>query len=113
MPAFARVTVATPDVLDKAWLRAWLKALPRMVLRAKGVVRVADAHGTVAARVCQAAARRIRFSSMEDEGLAAHEGDGGMVFIGFIDAAVQAALSDGIMRCSVAASTVAPASNVD
>ncbi|WP_319000881.1 GTP-binding protein [Burkholderia sp. AU30280] len=109
MPAFARVTVATPDVLDKAWL----KALPRMVLRAKGVVRVADAHGTVAARVCQVAARRNQFSSMEDEGLAAHEGCDVMVFIGFIDAAVEAALHDGIMRRSVPASTVAPASNVD
>ncbi|WP_347879236.1 hypothetical protein [Burkholderia sp. BCC0405] len=50
---------------------------------------------------------------MEDEGLAAHEGCDVMGFIGFIDAAVEAALSDGIMRCSVAASTVAPASNVD
>ncbi|WP_423364799.1 GTP-binding protein [Burkholderia sp. LMG 21824] len=109
MPAFARVTVAAPGVLDKAWL----KALPRTILRAKGIVRVADVHGTVAARVCQAAARRIRFSSMEDEGLAAHEGDGVRVFIGFIDAAVQAASRDGIVRRSVAASMVAPASNVD
>ncbi|VWB67339.1 GTP-binding protein [Burkholderia metallica] len=106
MPAFASVTVATPDVLDKARL----KALPRTILRAKGIVRVADAHGTVATRVCQVAARRIRFSSMEDEGRAAHEGDGGM---GFIGAAVEAALRDGIVRCSVATSTVAPASNVD
>ncbi|WP_236858261.1 GTP-binding protein [Burkholderia metallica] len=109
MPAFASVTVATPDVLDKARL----KALPRTILRAKGIVRVADAHGTVATRVCQVAARRIRFSSMEDEGRAAHEGDGGMGFIGFIGAAVEAALRDGIVRCSVATSTVAPASNVD
>ncbi|MCA8000361.1 GTP-binding protein [Burkholderia metallica] len=53
MPAFASVTVATPDVLDKARL----KASPRTILRAKGIVRVADAHGTVATRVCQVAAR--------------------------------------------------------
>ncbi|VWC84740.1 cobalamin biosynthesis protein [Burkholderia lata] len=113
MPAFASVTVAAPDVLDKARLRAWLKALPRTILRAKGVVRVADVERTVATRVCQVAARRIRFSSMEDEGLAAHEGDGVMVFIGFIDAAVEAALRDGIVQCSVAASTVALTSTID
>ena len=59
------------------------------------------------------AARRIRFSSMGDDGLAVHEGDGVMVFIGFIDAAVEAALRDGIVQCSVAASTVALTSNVD
>ena len=52
MPAFASVTVAAPDVLDKARLRAWLKALPRTILRAKGIVRVADAQGAVATRVC-------------------------------------------------------------
>ncbi|MBN3783828.1 GTP-binding protein [Burkholderia sp. Ac-20345] len=113
MPAFVSVTVAAPDVLDKARLRAWLKALPRTILRAKGVVRVADAQRTVATRVCQVAARRIRFSSMEDEGLAAHEGDGVMVFIGFIDAAVEAALRDGIVQCSVAAPTVALTSTID
>ncbi|CAB3758057.1 cobalamin biosynthesis protein [Burkholderia puraquae] len=113
MPAFASVTVAAPDVLDKARLRAWLKALPRTILRAKGIVRVADADGAVATRVCQVAARRIRFSSMEDEGLSAHEGEGVMVFIGFIDAAGEAALRNGIVQCSVAASTVALTSNVD
>ena len=53
MPAFASVTVAAPDVLDKARLRAWLKALPRTILRAKGIVRVADAQG-VATRVSPA-----------------------------------------------------------
>lgn len=113
MPAFASVTVAVPDVLDKARLRAWLKALPRAILRAKGVVRVADADGVVGTRVCQVAARRIRFSSMEDEGLVAHAGDGVMVFIGIIDADAEAALRSGIAQCSAAAATVAAASNVD
>ncbi|WP_244912195.1 CobW family GTP-binding protein [Burkholderia aenigmatica] len=108
MPAFASVTVAAPDVLDKARLRAWLKALPRTILRAKGIVRVADAKGAVATRVCQVAARRIRLSSMEDEGLAPLDGDGVMVFIGIIDAAAQAVLRDGIVQCSVTAETVAP-----
>ncbi|WP_376698278.1 CobW family GTP-binding protein [Burkholderia contaminans] len=107
MPAFASVTVAAPDMLDKARLRAWLKALPRTILRAKGIVRVANAQGTVATRVCQVAARRIRFSSMEDEGPAAHEADGVMVFIGFIDAGVEATLRDGIVQCSVATGAVA------
>lgn len=113
MPAFASVTVAVPDVLDKARLRAWLKALPRTILRAKGVVRVADADGVVGTHVCQVAARRIRFSSMEDEGLVAHEGDGVMVFIGIIDAAAEAALCSGIAQCSAVAATVAATSNVD
>ena len=113
MPAFASVTVAVPDVLDKARLRAWLKALPRTVLRAKGIVRVADAEGAVATRVCQVAARRIRFSSMEDEGLAPHEGEGAMVFIGLFDHATQAVLRDGVVQCSVAAETVAVTSSVD
>uniref|UniRef100_UPI001964F913 GTP-binding protein n=1 Tax=Burkholderia sp. LMG 13014 TaxID=2709306 RepID=UPI001964F913 len=108
MPAFASVTVTAPDVLDKVRLRAWLKALPRTILRAKGIVRVADAKGAVAARVCQVAARRIRFSSMADEGLAEHDGEGVMVFIGIIDAAAQAVLRDGIVQCSVTAETVEP-----
>ena len=51
MPAFASVTVAAPDVLE-ARLRAWLKALPRTILRAKGIVRVADARSP---RACRAA----------------------------------------------------------
>lgn len=36
-----------------------------------------------------------------------------MVFTGIIDAAVEAALRDGIVQCSVAAGTVAPTSNGD
>ncbi|MDR6499505.1 hypothetical protein J2785_002661 [Burkholderia ambifaria] len=43
----------------------------------------------------------------------AHERDGVMVFIGIIDAVVEAAVHDGIVQCSVAAGTVAPTSNVD
>ncbi|KML54784.1 hypothetical protein VL15_20170 [Burkholderia cepacia] len=39
--------------------------------------------------------------------------DGVMVFIGIVDAAVEAALRDGFMQCSVAAGTVAPTSSVD
>ncbi|WP_412026026.1 hypothetical protein [Burkholderia cepacia] len=39
--------------------------------------------------------------------------DGVMVFIGIIDAAAEAGLRDGFMQCSVAAATVAMASNVD
>ncbi|MCA8038173.1 GTP-binding protein [Burkholderia seminalis] len=50
MPAFASITVAASDVLDKVRLRAWLKASPRTIQRAKGIVRVADAQGAVAAR---------------------------------------------------------------
>ncbi|CAB3769957.1 MULTISPECIES: CobW family GTP-binding protein [Burkholderia] len=110
MPAFASVTVAAPDVLDKVRLRAWLKALPRTILRAKGIVRVADAHGTPATRVCQVAARRIRFSSPEDEGPGAHDGGGVMVFIGILDAATEAALRDGIAQCRATDATAAPAS---
>ncbi|MBR8235798.1 hypothetical protein K6W26_29290 [Burkholderia sp. AU42008] len=40
----------------------------RLVLRAKGIVCVADAAGAIATRVWQVAARRIRFSSLEDDG---------------------------------------------
>jgi len=43
----------------------------------------------------------------------AHDRDGVMVFIGIIDAVVEAALRDGIVQCSVAAGTVAMTSNVD
>ncbi|WP_258170572.1 hypothetical protein [Burkholderia cepacia] len=43
----------------------------------------------------------------------AHERDGVMVFIGIIDAAVEAALRDGIVQRSAATGTVAPTSNVD
>ncbi|EPS1224908.1 GTP-binding protein [Burkholderia cenocepacia] len=113
MPAFASLTVTVRAVLDKARLRAWLKALPRTILRAKGIVRVADADGAIATRACQVAARRIRFSSLEDEGLTARDGDGVMVFIGFIDPATEAALRDGIAHCGVADEAVATASNVD
>ncbi|MBJ9967596.1 CobW C-terminal domain-containing protein [Burkholderia seminalis] len=113
MPAFSSSTVAAPDVLDKVRLRVWLKALPRAILRAKGIVRLADAQGAVATRVCRVAARRIRFSSMEDEGLASREGEGAMVFIGIFHRATRAVLRDGIVQCSVAAGTVATTSNVD
>ncbi|KWC89941.1 CobW family GTP-binding protein [Burkholderia cepacia] len=113
MPAFASLTVTVSAVLDKVRLRAWLKALPRTILRAKGIVRVADAGGAIAMRVCQVAARRIRFSSLEDEGLTAHDGDGVMVFIGIIDPATEVALRDGIVHCGAVAETVAPTSNVD
>ncbi|RQT47071.1 CobW family GTP-binding protein [Burkholderia cepacia] len=113
MPAFASLTVTVSAVLDKVRLRAWLKALPRTILRAKGIVRVADAGGAIAMRVCQVAARRIRFSSLEDEGLTAHDGDGVMVFIGIIDPATEVALRDGIVHCGAVAETVAPTSSVD
>ena len=50
---------------------------------------------------------------MEDEGLAPHEGEGAMVFIGLFDHATQAVLRDGVVQCSVAAETVAVTSSVD
>ncbi|MCA8430193.1 hypothetical protein [Burkholderia seminalis] len=46
MPAFASITVAAPDVLDKVRLRAWLKASPRTMPFARWIVR----GGAVAAR---------------------------------------------------------------
>ncbi|MDI9682764.1 GTP-binding protein, partial [Burkholderia cenocepacia] len=60
MPAFASLTVTVRAVLDKARLRAWLKALPRTILRAKGIVRVADADGAIATRA-------VKPSSSSDE----------------------------------------------
>lgn len=110
MPALASTTIAVPDVLDKARLRAWLKALPRTILRAKGIVRVADADG-VALRVCQLAAGRTRFASIEDEGPT--EPPGVMVFIGIIDASTDAMLRDGLAQCGTMAGSFETASNVD
>ncbi|EGD01267.1 putative cobalamin synthesis protein, partial [Burkholderia sp. TJI49] len=106
----ASTTIAVPDVLDKARLRAWLKALPRTILRAKGIVRVADADG-VALRVCQLAAGRTRFASIEDEGPT--EPPGVMVFIGIIDASTDAMLRDGLAQCGTMAGSFETASNVD
>ncbi|MDR8729699.1 CobW family GTP-binding protein [Burkholderia pseudomultivorans] len=110
MPALASTTIAVPDVLDKARLRAWLKALPRTILRAKGIVRIADADG-VALRVCQLAARRIRFASIEDEGLTGQPGV--MVFIGIIDASIDATLRDGLTQCRTMAGSLETPSNAD
>jgi G3E family GTPase len=98
-PAFTSVAVAAPEVLDKARLRAWLKSLPRVVLRAKGFVRVANEAGDVSPRVCQVAARRLRmtaFSQPEREYEAAAYV---MVFIGFIDMKTEAMLRDGMHAC--------------
>jgi G3E family GTPase len=98
-PAFASVALAAPGVLDKARLRAWLKALPRTILRAKGFVRVADAEGRVSTRVCQVAARRLRMTP-PPQSEHAEEGTAGiLVFIGFIDEETEAILRDGFIAC--------------
>ncbi|MGN6668431.1 MAG: CobW family GTP-binding protein, partial [Trinickia sp.] len=99
MPAFSSVTVSTPEILDKLRFRAWLKTLPRAILRAKGIVRVADATGVVSTRICQVAARRFRLSSPDgchDPSLYA---EGVMVFIGIIDPGVEALLQTGLTAC--------------
>ncbi|CAM2166217.1 CobW C-terminal domain-containing protein [Paraburkholderia sacchari] len=98
-PSFASVTLAVPEVLDKARLRAWLKALPRTILRAKGFVRVADAEGGVSTRVCQVAARRLRMTPPTLGEQATGGGDGVLVFIGFIDSAIESNLRDGLLAC--------------
>ncbi|MBU9561029.1 GTP-binding protein [Burkholderia multivorans] len=98
MPALASVTIVPPQVLDKARLRAWLKALPRTILRAKGIVRVADGDD-VALRVCQVAARRVRFTPHEAQAEAEADRRCAMVFIGILDADTVAALHDGIAQC--------------
>jgi len=102
-PAFTSVAVAAPDVLDKARLRAWLKALPRTVLRAKGFVRVADEAGNVGTRVCQVAARRLRMTAPEAPGGQTDARACAMVFIGFIDTQTEARLRDGMRACCRAA----------
>ncbi|MDN7850690.1 hypothetical protein [Burkholderia seminalis] len=86
MPAFASITVAAPDVLDKVRLRAWLKASPRTMPFARWIVR---------------------------GGQSPREAAGAMVFIGIFHRATQAVLRDGIVQRSVAAGTVATTSNVD
>jgi G3E family GTPase len=98
-PAFASVTLAAPGVLDKARLRAWLKALPRTILRAKGIVRVADADGAVATRVCQVAARRLSLSAPERGDDALQAGEGVLVFVGFIEPATETMLRAGLSAC--------------
>ncbi|WP_179404198.1 CobW family GTP-binding protein [Burkholderia guangdongensis] len=114
MPAFSSIALDAPDVLDKARLRAWLKALPRTVLRAKGIVRITDAGdaagdvGNVSTRLCQVAARRLRLTSLKEEGVAMRDGDGVIVFIGFIDPDTEAKLRDGLAQCRVGAATCAP-----
>jgi G3E family GTPase len=99
MPAFASVAVAAPEVLDKARLRAWLKALPRTILRAKGFVRVADAEGNVGARVCQVAGRRLRMTAVALGGCEPGADEGVIVFVGFIDSQTEAMLRDGLKGC--------------
>lgn len=104
MPAFTSVAIAVPEVLDKARLRTWLKALPRTVLREKGFVRVADAQGEISTRVCQVAARRLRMTAAtpreQDRGGVAAQGT--LVFVGMIDMETEAMLHDGLQMCSMA-----------
>ena len=108
MPAFASVTVAAPDVLDKARLRAWLKALPRDPAREGHRARRRCA-GARSPRACgPRGASGFRRWEMTAGRARRRRRDG----VHFIDAAV-AALRDGIVQCSVAASTVALTSNVD
>lgn len=102
-PAFESVALAAPDVLDKVRLRAWLKALPRTILRAKGFVRVVDAQGNVSTRLCQVAARRLRLTPPAHDEHAAQGTEGVIVFIGFIDTDTEAMLRDGLRACSRAA----------
>ncbi|WP_322031335.1 CobW family GTP-binding protein [Paraburkholderia sp. J76] len=98
-PAFESVALAAPGVLDKARLRAWLKALPRTILRAKGFVRVVDAEGNVSTRLCQVAARRLRMTPPAHGEHAAQGTEGVIVFIGFIDTQTEAMLRDGLRAC--------------
>lgn len=98
-PAFTSVSVAAPEVLDKARLRAWLKALPRTVLRAKGLVRVVDEAGDISTRVCQVAARRLRMTALGPSGQERDPAGCAMVFIGFIDTETEAILRDGMQGC--------------
>ncbi|MFD1559710.1 CobW family GTP-binding protein [Paraburkholderia silviterrae] len=99
MPAFTSVAIAVPEVLDKARLRAWLKALPRTVLRAKGFVRVADAQGDITTRVCQVAARRLRMTAATQSEQGSESAESTIVFIGFIDLETEAMLRDGLHEC--------------
>jgi G3E family GTPase len=102
-PAFVSVALAAPGVLEKTRLRAWLKALPRTVLRAKGFVRVLDAEGRVSTRVCQVAARRLRMTPPAQGEHAAEGTEGVIVFIGFIDTDTEASLRDGLLACGALA----------
>lgn len=99
MPAFASVAIAVPEVLDKARLRAWLKALPRTVLRAKGFVRVADAQGEISTRVCQVAARRLRMTAATQSEQERATAESMLVFVGFIDMDTEMMLRDGLGEC--------------
>lgn len=102
-PAFASVAITVPEVLDKARLRAWLKALPRTVLRAKGFVRVADAEGGVSTRVCQVAARRLRMTAVANGEHGDEMHDGVLVFVGFIDMETEVKLREGLQTCLLVA----------
>lgn len=102
-PAFASVALPAPGVLDKARLRAWLKALPRTILRAKGVVRVADAQGLVSTRVCQVAARRLRLTPPAPPAPGERDAEAiehVIVFIGFIDMETESILREGLLACA-------------
>ncbi|WP_343673722.1 GTP-binding protein [Paraburkholderia heleia] len=101
-PTFASVTLAAPDVLEKGRLRAWLKALPRAILRAKGFVRVVDGEGRVSTRVCQVAGHRLRMT-LPAQGEDAPGAQSVMVFIGFIDTQTEAMLRDGLLACCMRA----------
>ncbi|MCX5543126.1 GTP-binding protein [Paraburkholderia sp. CNPSo 3076] len=101
-PTFASVALAAPGVLEKGRLRAWLKALPRTILRAKGFVRVVDAEGRVSTRVCQVAGRRLRMTPPA-QGEHTPGAESVIVFIGFIDPETEAMLRDGLLACCVRA----------
>ncbi|WP_028207090.1 CobW family GTP-binding protein [Paraburkholderia nodosa] len=101
-PTFTSVALAAPGVLEKGRLRAWLKALPRTILRAKGFVRVVDAEGRVSTRVCQVAGRRLRMTQ-PTQGEHAPGAESVLVFIGFIDTETEAMLRDGLLACCLRA----------
>ncbi|MCP3709911.1 GTP-binding protein [Paraburkholderia sp. CNPSo 3274] len=102
-PTFQSLALAAPAVLEKVRLRAWLKALPRTILRAKGFVRVVDAEGRVSTRVCQVAGRRLRMTPPTQGEQAANGTESVMVFIGFIDTQTEGMLRDGLLACCVRA----------
>ncbi|GAB3626637.1 cobalamin biosynthesis protein CobW [Pandoraea terrae] len=111
MPAFESLALPAPGPLDKGRLKAWLKQLPRTILRAKGIVRLArpgDADGP--AHVVQVAARRLQITLADHRmtqcatPLAAAPKDV-LVFIGWLDADTIVALRQGLASCG----TLAPA----
>lgn len=55
----------------------------------------------------------IWFVLLEDEGLIVCDGDGVMVFIGFIDFVMEVVLCDGIVYCGVVDEVVVMVLNVD